>query len=235
MKAVKAIAPKGPKLKEAFATAAKYGIKKGAMGKLGQGQTMKLMKELKDEHVLKSRIGNLTTAGATARHIVEAATSGPGGNPHPDPSASREERASQRQKTSEAMRAKTLAEHPDMEKPALSEARKRELVRSGRESAEAAQAETEKRDLSGHGKPGEGHAPRVRESADILPVFKPASVGNGESKKVAIPASYPSSRSEEDLEKGGVSETPSRNTDNPGVALPQEPANAKEAMDMDIG
>jgi hypothetical protein len=72
-KAIKTAVPKGSQFKQAMKTASTFGIKKGATGKIVQSQAVKLMKELKNEHVLKTHVGEISTSGATAKNILRAA------------------------------------------------------------------------------------------------------------------------------------------------------------------
>lgn len=138
LKTIKTIVPKGAKLREALSMAAKFGVRKGATGKLGQSKTKELMHELKEKHDIKSSIKGVSTYGSTVKGIIEAATESK--EEAVDPRAALEDKLAEKEKINAALKAKTAAENPQGEKPRLTETQKRENIRAGQESAAAAEA-----------------------------------------------------------------------------------------------
>jgi hypothetical protein len=72
-KALKAAIPSGPLRDDALKKAASFGIKRTSLGKLPKSQATKLLKEMKDEHLLKSRLGEnkITTADAAPKRLLD--------------------------------------------------------------------------------------------------------------------------------------------------------------------
>jgi hypothetical protein len=144
LKSIKAIVPKGAKLSEALKTAAAFGVKKGAMGKLGQAKTKELMGALKKEHVIRSSIKGVSTYGSTVKGVIEAATAAPEGKT-PDARAALDAKLTEKKKIDDALKAKTAAERHGDERPGLTEAQKAENIRAGQETAAAIEAEDAER------------------------------------------------------------------------------------------